>query len=213
MAGIYSRKIYDECYDTEFINQQDNPGKYRTFNDFAENKDYCLSLNGPRSNKHISTGELGKLNDIDFNKDFDQFILNNNSYKKEIESQLLNLDIPNSKCLHDNTLIEKNDKLNKLSDKFNSNIKFNTCDNNNINYSRLDSPVKNLRSVFINRYDFPIIEPSEFVYYGYNGNSDIMSSSSIKQINNERFGENTTLKIKDSISKPKVPKISVLLNQ
>lgn len=211
MAGIYSRKIYDECYDTEFINQQVNPGKYRTFNDFAENKNYCLSLGELRANKHISTGELGKYNNTELNKDFDEFILNNNSYKKEIESQLLNLDIPNSKCLKNNTLVEKNNKLAILSDKFNLNNKFNICDNN-INYSRLDIPINSLRSVFINRYDFPIIEPNEFVYYGYKGKSDV-NSSSINQINNERFGENTTLKIKDSISKPKIPKFSILLNQ
>ena len=56
MAGIYARKMYDDCYNIEFIDQQVNPCKYRTLNEFAENKLPCFSNNGPRSNKPRGTG-------------------------------------------------------------------------------------------------------------------------------------------------------------
>ena len=201
MAGIYSRKIYDDCYNTEFIDQQVNPCKYRTLNDYAENSNSCHAYNGPRTNKVRATGELGDII--------------NNKYRVELESQLFNLDIPNSKCISMNTLEEKNKRLNNYSKDLN--IKFSNCEEinnlgNNNNYTRLNNPVNSLRSVFINRYDFPIIEPKEFVYYGYNGNSNITSNKNF-QHNNERFGENTQLRIKDNISKPQLPKFSVLLNQ
>ena len=226
MAGIYSRKLYDECYNTEFINQQVNPCRYRTLDEFAENKLPCNAINGPRTNKIRGTGELGKIDDVN---NFTNYINSNNGFRTEIESQLYNLDIPDSRCITMNTLEEKTQRINEYIKKLNVDVKYNDCnqkqdesyslleeqklDNNNYNYTRLNHPVNNLRSVFINRFDFPIIDPQEFIYNGYDGSSELVENNNINQNGNERFGQNTQLRAKDSIYKPKLPKFSILLNE
>jgi hypothetical protein len=226
MAGIYSRKLYDECYNTEFINQQVNPCRYRTLDEFAENKLPCNAINGPRTNKIRGTGELGKIDDVN---NFTNYINSNNGFRTEIESQLYNLDIPDSRCITMNTLEEKNQRINDYIKKLNVDVKYNECnqkqdetyslleeqklDNNNYNYTRLNHPVNNLRSVFINRFNFPIIDPQEFIYNGYDGSAVLVENDNINQNGNERFGQNTQLRAKDSIYKPKLPKFSILLNE
>lgn len=177
MSGIFARKIYDECYNIEFTAQQVNPAKYRTYIPFAENTKKCNALNGPRANKSRSTGELGDTNI---------------GYRTDIESQLQNLDVPDSRCISLQTMQDKNERLSKMA-KSNT-VNFSDCstDQDTI-YSRLDLPVNNYRSTYINRFEYPIIDPTEFVYYGYM-NSD-------EQINNQRFGVNTQLAAKDKIYK------------
>lgn len=178
MAGIYSRKIYDNCYNVEFINQQVNPCKYQTYVPFAENNEKCNALNGPRANKTRATGELGINNDI--------------LYRTDIESLLQNLDVPDSRCITLKTMREKNERLAKIANS--KQISHTDCkkDQDTI-YSRLDIPVNNYRSVYINRFEYPIIDPKEFVYYGYDNSNE--------QINNQRFGVNTQLAAKDKIYK------------
>ena len=177
MSGIFARKIYDECYNIEFINQQVNPAKYRTFAPFGENAKKCNSLNGPRANKSRSTGELGNTNI---------------GYRTDIESQLQNLDVPDSRCITLRTMREKNERLLKMAN--NKSVSFTDCstDQDTI-YSRLDIPVNNYRGIYINRFEYPIIDPKEFVYYGY--------EKSNEQVNNQRFGVNTQLAAKDKIYK------------
>lgn len=187
MSGYYTRKPYDQCYNIEFINQQVNPCKYRIEPNYGENNSRCQTVNGPRSNKKRSTGELGNTDAI---------------YRTDIESQLFNLDIPDSRCVTMKTMKEKNERLAKVA--ANKNIEYNMCNKiEDINYTRLDNPANNLRSVYINRYDFPIIDPTEFVYYGITGTS---------QINNNRFGENSQLTAKDNISAPNYKPFSLLTN-
>jgi hypothetical protein len=186
MASHFSRKIYDNCYSIEFIDQQVNPCKYRTYEPYAENKEKCHTLNGPRANKLRSTGELGNT-DI--------------SYRTDIESQLFNLDVPDSRCITLKTMKEKNERLAKIAES--QEVSYVDCKKNqDIIYSRLDIPVNDYRSVYINRFDFPIIDPKEFVYYG---------SSGTDQINNQRWGENTQLAAKDKIAKPNMKPSSKLI--
>ncbi len=176
MSGQYTRKIYDDCYTLEFINQQVNPCKYSTYEPYANNEVKCHALNGPRANRVRSTGELGAPHI---------------GYRTDIESQLHNLDVPDSRCITLQTMREKNERLAKLV-KTNK-VKYSECSKKNDTiYSRLDMPVSDLRSVYINRYDFPIIDPREFTYYGI---------PKTEQMGNERFGINTQLRAKDSISK------------
>lgn len=187
MSGYNSRKIYDNCYSKEFIHQQVNPSKYRTANIFGENNDKCHALNGPRANMSRSTGELGNT-DIGF--------------RTEIESQLHNLDVPDSRCITLQTVNEKNKRLTQIAKS--RKIKYSNCDKKSDNqYSRLNMPVNDLRSVYINRYDYPIIDPKEFVYYGTSGT---------EQINNQRWGINTQLQAKDKISAPNMNPSSSLIN-
>lgn len=177
MSGHYSRKIYDNCYSHEFINQQINPCNYRTYEPYAENKQKCHSLNGPRANKSRATGELGN---------------NKIGFRTEIESQLYNLDIPDSRCVTTRTMREKNERLaNVLKTK---KVKYTECNTNqDIIYSRLDRDVNEFRSVYINRFGFPIIDPKENVYYGFSKDG---------QSGNQRWGVNTQLADKDKINKP-----------
>jgi len=186
MSGYYTKKRYDDCYNKEFITQQVKPGNYSLFQGFSENNYKCSVLNGPRANKNRATGELG-------NSDI--------SFRTDIESQLYNLDVPDSRCITLKTMEEKNKRLKNIVDQ--KTINYCYCNNNQDTiYSRLDIPVNNFKSVYINRYDFPIVNPKEFVYYGV-PNTD--------QINNERFGINTQLRAKDNINKPNMKPFSVIL--
>ena len=177
MSGYNTRKIYDNCYSVEFIDQQVNPSKYRTLVEFAEVNGKCYSLNGPRANKARSTGELGNTT---------------KAYRTDIESQLYNLDVPDSRCITLNTMKEKNERLKRIANE--QKVNYTQCNKKqDFNYSRLEIPVNNFRSVEINRFGFPIIDPKEFVYYG---------TPNTEQIGNQRFGINTQLQAKDKVSKP-----------
>jgi len=188
MSGFNSRKIYDQCYTLEFIDQQVNPCKYRVYEPYAERIDKCHSLNGPRANKSRSTGELGNT-DITF--------------RTEIESQLQNLDVPDSRCVTLKTMKEKNERMNKVYK--GRKINYELCGKEQDTlYSRLDIPVNNYRSIYIpNQYSFPIIDPREFVYFG---------AKNTEQIGNERFGINTQLRAKDQVLKPNMKPFSLLTN-
>ena len=87
---------------------------------------------------------------------------------------------------------EKNERLARIAKQ--QKVNYTQCGKTqDFRYSRLEIPVNNFRSVEINRYGFPIIDPKEFVYYG-TPNTD--------QINNQRFGVNTQLQAKDKVMKP-----------
>ena len=185
MSGHFSRKIYDNCYSIEFIDQQVNPAKYKTDPNFGENNVPCHSLSGPRANARRTTGELGT---------------SNREYRTDIESQLFNLDIPDSRCITLNTMREKNERLAKYAKALK--VNYSDCNKKqDFRYSRLDIPVNDFRSIQINRYGFPIIDPKEFVYYG---------TSNTDQVGNQRFGVNTQLQAKDKIVKPNMKPLSRL---
>jgi hypothetical protein len=177
MSGIYAKKIYDQCYTTEFIDQQVNPCKYRTYPPYGEHANICHSLNGPRANKARSTGELGDTDRV---------------FRTDIESQLFNLDIPDSKCVTMKTMKEKNERLARIAQ--NKKVKYSLCGTEQDTlYSRLDIPVNKYRSIYINRYEYPIIDPREWVYYG---------TPNTNQFGNQRFGVNTQLEAKDAVTAP-----------
>jgi hypothetical protein len=177
MSGHFGRKIYDNCYTLEFIDQQVNPCKYRVSEQYAENDVKCQTLNGPRANKSRATGELGNTNI---------------GFRTDIESQLYNLDVPDSRCITLNTMNEKNERLARVSKALK--VNYSDCKTNqDFEYSRLNIPVNNFRSVYINRFEYPIVDPREYVYYG---------AQNTEQVNNQRFGVNTQLQAKDKVSKP-----------
>jgi hypothetical protein len=177
MSSHFSRKIYDNCYSLEFIDQQVNPCKYRTYEQFAENNIKCHSFNGPRANKARSTGELGDT----------QF-----AFRTDVESQLFNLDVPDSRCITLKTMKEKNERLAKIAES--TKVNYSDCDKKqDYKYTRLENPVNDLRSVYINRFGYPIIDPKEFIYYG---------TPNTEQVENQRWGVNTQLAAKDKVAKP-----------
>jgi hypothetical protein len=176
MSGIFARPHFDNCYTDEFINQQTNPGNYRLFNLYGENVNKCYSEFGPSTNMKRSTGEI-PTGDI--------------SKRVEFEGYLLNLDVPNSKCIDINTMKAKNKRLNDifLKESYTRPL----CDDKlNYNYSRNEISTNEFRSVYINRFNFPIVEPQDNIYYGINGTD---------QIGSNRSGVNTKLQLKDSIRK------------
>jgi len=185
MASHFARKIYDNCYSLEFIDQQVNPCKYRTYEPYAENNEKCHALNGPRANKARSTGELGNTNIV---------------YRTDIESQLFNLDVPDSRCITLKTVKEKNERLAKIAKS--QKVNYSECGNNQDTiYSRLDIPVNDFRSIYINRYEHPIIDPTEFVYYG---------TANTEQVGNQRWGVNTQLAAKNKVNPPNMKPFSEL---
>lgn len=172
MSGIFTKNRYDNCYDVEFIEQQLNPGKWVLDKDQAENNSKCFSLNGPRANSRRGNGEIPT---------------GDASYRHGVENFLLNLDIPNSKCIRVNSLQEKARRLNEFTKDHTFEMKECSEIQTN-NHTRLDSDILANRSLYVNRFGFPIIDPSLWVYNGMNDTN---------QLGNERFGINTQLKAKD----------------
>ena len=174
MSGIFTKQKYDNCYTDEFYVQEVNPGRYRIDKNFAESEYKCSSTFGPRQNSRNANSETpaGNLHE-----------------RKDIENYLLNLDIPDSRCMNLNTLLEKNQRLYNLTK--NKKCEVESCEKIlDFNYTRLDEPVLNLRSVYINRFGYPIVDPMSTLYYGMEGT---------EQCGNSRFGVNTQLAAKDSL--------------
>ena len=150
MSGVFNRTRYDVSYFPEFIDQETGPGVYEISELAGERPDKCVSNFGPRSNSIRGNGEIPSGDLLD---------------RKEIENYLLNLDIPNSRTLSLNTLQEKNKRLKEYSKNHKHTVD-NCSDFLDPRYSRLDMTVLNLKSKYINRYDFPILNPLNSVYYG-----------------------------------------------
>jgi hypothetical protein len=114
-------------------------------------------------------------------------------YRTDIESQLQNIDVPDSRCITLKTMKEKNERLARISKT--KKINYKTCDKDqDYIYSRLDIPVNNYRSVYVpQQWGFPIIDPKEWVFSGI---------ANTNQIGNERYGINTQLKAKDAVTPP-----------
>ncbi len=173
MSGFSCRNKYDNCYTNDFINQQTNPGSYNIEPYYAENNNKHVYYFGPRQNSHLANTESFAGNLVE---------------RKDVENYLLNLDVPNSRCVNINTIDNKNKKLQEIMNKIKVDVK---DDDNKMNdvYTRLNNNILDNRSVYINRYGFPIVEPSLTIFYGF---------ENTKQVNNNRFGVNTRLMAKDS---------------
>ena len=180
MSSYHSRTKYDNDFYNEFINDQKKEGNYRIDNNYSENNSKCYSLFGPRQNNNKSNTEINDYNMSD---------------RKEIESFLKNLDMPTSRSMNNRTLNDKNNKLNEfLKNKQMNN--YNECnkllDDNN---TRLNNDILELKSVNINRFEYPIINPVFQVFSGF---------ENTEQVNNDRNGLNSRLKAKDNYKLNKV---------
>ena len=173
MSGVFSRKIYDDCYQNNRLNQGTAPGSYKVNNDQKQNQP-CIVANGMNNSKGIWYGpnEIANVTAL-----------------SDIESHLKNLDLPDSRCLEGRTLIEKNAHAKELS----NNIKgTSTCSKFlDIGHTRLENPVSDVKMMTQTRFDFPIQDPREWIYYGFNGS---------EQVNSNRFGINTRLEAKNMVT-------------
>lgn len=171
MSGIFSRKIYDQCYQNNRLNQGTASGSYKVNTTQTQNT-LCLAANGMNNSHGMWYGPEEQLN------------INALS---DIESHLKNLDLPDSRCLEGRTMVEKNVYANNLSKNMKSNKVM--CSrslepgNTRLELNKLDVKMMNQ-----SRFDFPIQDPRSNVYYGFAG---------LEQVESNRFGVNTRLQAKD----------------
>ena len=171
MSGIFSRKIYDECYQNNRINQGTAPGSYKV-NPAQVQNTLCLVANGINNSHGMWYGPEEKLN------------INALS---DIESHLKNLDLPDSRCLEGKTMVEKNLYVNNLIKNMKSN-KIMCSKSLEQGNSRLELNKLDVKMMNQSRFDFPIQDPRSNVYYGFGG---------LEQVDSNRFGVNTRLQAKD----------------
>ena len=149
MSGYFSRSLYDECNNKESIGISTKPGQW-VFDTLQEHQEGCFSKNGPRNTRGMATSQVG----IRYTDTID------------IENSLRGSDIPLSRCMGLNTLQERDEKLNKLYTAI-PKQEIIACSNNmDYLYTRLE-PRLNVVEQSFNRYGFPIIDPLEFVYNGF----------------------------------------------
>lgn len=178
MSGIFSRRNYDNCLQNEIVDRTTKPGTITLEPSVSRSDKTCFSKNSPHSNRVRNTSNLNirSIGDI-----------------VTMENYLLNLDIPDSKCMDVNTLVEKDKRLKAEADKHKNIYNVPDCgDDISTRYSRLNNNVNEIKDKPYNRYEFPLLDPKEFVYYGI---------EKTPQIGNNRAGISTRIDIKDVIQK------------
>lgn len=142
-----TRDSFDQCAYALKKQQSEASGFYRLFNDSNNNCKKCFSNNGPRNNRLGLSSEFDTVSEPN---------------RVEVESLLSNRGYPLTRCMNERTLFEKNTKLNGLvrTKGVNDCEQFLDMDN-----SRLDNPASNLRGIWIDRWEWPMINPYEFVFW------------------------------------------------
>lgn len=180
MSGIYTRPLYDECNNSEQVAISIGPGEWiqQTIQD---NPNMCYHNEGVRNTRFMNSSQI------------------NIKYKNaiDIESSLKGLDIPISRCMQPNTLTERDVKLNAIYNNIDKQTTP-TCSNFLTNsYTRLEPPAHISEQPY-NRYEYPIIDPSQWVYYGfqdYNTTSNTRDGRSSRyDIKNKLNPENKLLR-------------------
>ena len=190
MSGHSSRLVYDNCYIKADTKQSVDPGNYRLYSGQAEHNKACSAPLGPRNNRPHTSSEVNTVGGL--------------GNRTDVESALSNRDTPTSRCIDPRTLEAKNKKLKKLS-LLNNNVlcdKFLQPDD-----TRLSLPLEKFRGLTTDLYfDYPLIDPKEWVFDGHNEivsnipncyKSRINKSCKKDESINSRFGINTRLQAKD----------------
>lgn len=171
MSGYFSRPMYDNCYTEESLNSSIKPGLL-VLNTIQEPENNCFS-NGPRNNRKLNSSEL----DVNYTNAID------------IESSLKGLDVPLSRCFDKNTLFDKEKRLKQVYDNL-PKKQVKQCNTFlDDNYTRLN-PQNNINELSYNRYDFPIIDPREYVFNGFADNNTI---------GNNRHGMSSRIELKNQL--------------
>jgi len=171
MSGIFSRKIYDDCYQSNRLNQGTAPGLYKVNSNQVQNSS-CVASNGMSNSRGMWYGP------------------NESAYVtslSDIESHLKNLDLPDSRCLEGRTVSEKNAYANYLSKEIKPTNAM--CSRNlEPTNTRLETSVLDIKMSPQTRFDFPIRDPRSFVFFGLPGS---------EQVGSNRYGVNTRMQAKD----------------
>jgi len=150
MSGIFARSRYDECNNFEQLNISTGAHRW-VHNTIQTHPNACISANGPRNSRQMNSSEL--------NVKFTDAI--------DIESSLKGMDIPLSRCMNSQTLIERDASLNKLYTNVNNKVEPKQCSKiMDFNYTRLNIQDKVVEKPY-NNWQFPIIDPRENVFYGF----------------------------------------------
>lgn len=155
MSGIYTRSKYDYCNNVRTVEISTKPGNL-VLTTPQELDDMCYSLNGPRNTRTLNSNNLG----VNFSGAID------------VESNLIGLGYPLSRCYENNTLVEKDTNLNNTYNQLQKKIPKECNDFLDNNYTRLE-PQQRISELPYNRYDFAIINPQEFVFNGFSDNNTI----------------------------------------
>lgn len=178
MSGHFSRLVYDKCFINEETKQSTKPGDYRLYDGQTDNENSCHSILGPRNDRVKNSSEVDKGSNF--------------GDRAEIESALLNRDIPISRCHKNRSLDDKKKSIVKdlsrsvYCDKF-----------LNPSNSRLEKSIDEFRGLSTLQFqiDFPLINPSESVFNGHN--KSILQNQDV----NSRAGKSTRLEAKDEYAK------------
>jgi hypothetical protein len=151
MSGLFTKSLYDECNNRESLNISTGPGKW-SLNTSQQSDAMCFSQNGPRNTR---TGNSSVL-PIEYPNAVD------------IESALKGLDVPLSRCMSANSLQERDATMNKMYNEAKKRNAGQNCNNFlDMGYTRLEEPARITEKSF-NRYGFPIINPNEWTFNGFN---------------------------------------------
>ncbi|AYV79391.1 MAG: hypothetical protein Faunusvirus12_4 [Faunusvirus sp.] len=172
----FTRVHYDSCAYDEILKQTQEPGRYKLYSGQVGNCQPCAAPNGPRNNRLYNSSETQTVKRDD-NVEYTPLV--------EVESLLSNRSYPNSRCMAPNTLKEKDAKLSAFAKGPKPdicNIELQSED------TRLTHPLDNYRGIRPDRFEWPIIDPVEFIYW-------------LKDDSSRRDGTNTRLDVKDSFKK------------
>lgn len=170
MSSIYSRKMYDACFQKEIENTTKGPGNYVT------NK-----IQKPNKPMYVVQDVMSYKDNV-----FNPALASNVGNLVNIESHLMRIDNKDSKCVTGRTL----EDMNKCGESLVNKIPKNRVESNkmlNSSYSRMERPALDVREMTTSRFDHPIEDPRKSVYHGMTE----------KQNGDERFGFNSRLMSKD----------------
>lgn len=177
MAGCNTRLMYDQLAFKEKVEQSKKPGNYHLYENQNKSDGTCFATNGPRSTRFHNSNEIPQFKRAD---------------RVEIESLLTGRSFKNAKYLEGRTINDRKKNLNKFKGVINKN-----CSKlRDYSSTRLDNPAIDIRSLDVTQYhmDYPIINPKEWTFYGFNQNEK----------DTLRFGRNTQLDARDNYKQKKV---------
>lgn len=159
MSSHSSRILYDKCATIEDTKRITGVGQW-IHNTPQEHKSACFSNNGPRDGRKMASANL----DVNYRDAID------------IENSLFGLDMPNTRCIDQRTLIERDNKLNKIYNDAKKRVRGQKCTPNvlELKNTRLDLYAETTEKPF-DRYDYPIIDPRNWVFNGH-GNKFISNT-------------------------------------
>lgn len=155
MSGEFTRHRYDLYENETAVRDSTKPGLL-TLSTIQQLDDACYAPNGPRSTRLFNSN----YNAVNYSNAID------------MESNLLGIGFPLSRISENNSLIEKDAKLNEIYNKSAKKTSVQCNDYLDYKYSRLE-PQSKVVELSFNRFEYPIINPLEFVYNGFSDNNTI----------------------------------------